>query len=98
MLNTALIYKDVFPRLKQHESLYKIVPSEEDWAKTKMIIDKLEMFYHVTIFFSGTKYPTANLYFKCICQIRLALNEWVESEHSYMAAMTIKMIAKFEKY
>ena len=41
MLNTALMYKDVFPRLKQRESMYKTVPTEEDWAKTKVIDDKL---------------------------------------------------------
>jgi hypothetical protein len=98
MLNIALMYKDVFPRLKQRESLYKTMPTEEDWAKTKMIADKLEMFYDATVLFSGTKYPTANLYFKSICQIRLALNEWVESEHSDVAAMAKKMLAKFEKY
>lgn len=50
------------------------------------------MFYDVTVLFSGTKYSTANLYFKCICQIRLALNEWVESEHLHVAAMALKML------
>ena len=31
MLSIAIAYKDVFPRLKQREKLYTIVPSEEEW-------------------------------------------------------------------
>lgn len=98
MLKTAFIYKDVFPRLKQRESLYKRVPSEEDWLKTKLIVDKLEMFYEATLLFSGTKYPTANLFFQNICLIRLAINDWVDSYELDVAAMALKMLAKFEKY
>ena len=30
MLSIAIAYKDVFPRLKQHEKLYTIVPSKEE--------------------------------------------------------------------
>jgi hypothetical protein len=98
MLKTAMGYKDVFPRLKQREPLYKNVPSEDDWAKTKQIAEKLAMFYNVTVLFSGTKYPTANLFFKNICLIRLALEEWILSEQPDVCAMALSMIAKFEKY
>ncbi|CAL8992692.1 unnamed protein product, partial [Prunus brigantina] len=69
MLKTAMIYKDVFPCLKHREPLYKEVSSESDWANSKELVDKLAMFYDVTVLFSGTKYPTANLYFKNICSI-----------------------------
>ncbi|KAI5312626.1 hypothetical protein L3X38_041799 [Prunus dulcis] len=41
MLKTAMIYKDVFPRLEHREPLYKEVPSESNWAKTKELVDKL---------------------------------------------------------
>ncbi|CAL2265524.1 unnamed protein product [Prunus armeniaca] len=44
MLKTAMIYKDVFPRLKHHEPLYKEVPSESNWAKTKELVDKLVVY------------------------------------------------------
>lgn len=75
MLNTAMIYKDVFPHLKHHEPLYNDVSTEEDWSKTKELVDKLKMFHDTTKLFSGTKYPTDNLYFKNICAIRLAIYE-----------------------
>ncbi|KAI5350846.1 hypothetical protein L3X38_003737 [Prunus dulcis] len=98
MLKTAMIYKDVFPRLKHREPLYKEVPSESDWAKTKELVDKLAMFYDVTVLFSGTKYPTANLYFKNICAIRLAIYDWLSSEQEEVQAMALHMQTKFEKY
>ncbi|XP_028952706.1 zinc finger BED domain-containing protein RICESLEEPER 2-like [Malus domestica] len=74
MLTTALVYKDVFPRLKQCEPSYKNVPSEEDGAKTNMIAEKLEIFHQVTELFSGIKYPTSNLYFPNVYQIRIAIS------------------------
>ncbi|XP_024196349.1 zinc finger BED domain-containing protein RICESLEEPER 2-like [Rosa chinensis] len=57
MLNTAMIYEDVFPRLKHRDALYKFSPSEDDWSKTKEIIDKLEMFYDATELFSAPTPP-----------------------------------------
>ncbi|CAL9004696.1 unnamed protein product [Prunus brigantina] len=63
MLKTAMIYKDVFPRLKHR-----------------------------------TKYPTANLYFKNICAIRLAIYDWLSSKQEEVQAMALHMQTKFEKY
>ncbi|TXG49073.1 hypothetical protein EZV62_024948 [Acer yangbiense] len=50
MLNSALIYKDVFARLKQRESQYNCLPSEKDWKLAKEICDRLELFFEVTEF------------------------------------------------
>ncbi|CAN6725458.1 unnamed protein product [Malus baccata var. baccata] len=98
MLTTALVYKDVFPRLKQREPSYKNVPSEEDWVKTNMIAEKLEIFHQVTELFYGIKYPTSNLYFPNVCQIRIAICKWLESDHVEVKLMATKMSIKFEKY
>lgn len=61
MLETAIAYKDVFPRLRQREHHYKCVTSDGDWLIGKEICEKLKIFTTVTELFSGTKYPTANL-------------------------------------
>ena len=74
MLSIALEYKDVFHRLSHREPLYKHVPNDLDWNLAKEICDKLELFYEVTVIFSGTKYPTANLYFPNICEIKLSMS------------------------
>ncbi|CAL2267097.1 unnamed protein product [Prunus armeniaca] len=84
--------------LEHREPLYKEVPSESDWVKTKELVDKLAMFYDVTVLFSRTKYPTTNLYFKNICAIRLAIYDWLNSEQEEVQAMTLHMQTKFEKY
>ncbi|CAL8164292.1 unnamed protein product [Prunus armeniaca] len=84
--------------LEHREPLYKEVPSESDWAKTKELVDKLAMFYDVTVLFSRTKYPTINLYFKNICAIRLAIYDWLNSEQEEVQAMALHMQTKFEKY
>ncbi|CAL8085919.1 unnamed protein product [Prunus armeniaca] len=45
-----------------------------------------------------TKYPIANLYFKNICAIRLAIYHWLSSEQEEVQAMALHMQTKFEKY
>ena len=57
MLQNALVYKDVFPRVKQRERNYTSVPRADDWRLATEICEKLEMFYDVTMLFSGTTYP-----------------------------------------
>ncbi|XP_073136407.1 zinc finger BED domain-containing protein RICESLEEPER 2-like [Henckelia pumila] len=98
MLNTALEYKDVFARLKQRDTLYKRVPTEEDWSKVKAISSRLEMFYDATELFSGTKYPTVNLFFSTMCDIKLAIGDWVLSNDNGVKTMAKNMKVKFEKY
>ncbi|XP_057717666.1 zinc finger BED domain-containing protein RICESLEEPER 2-like [Arachis stenosperma] len=48
MLDTALLYRAVFPRLRQKEPQYKTVPSNEEWELAKEICDRLKLFYDVT--------------------------------------------------
>lgn len=59
---------------------------------------KLEVFYKVTLLFSGRKFPTANLFFKEICEIKLALAEWLSSDQLVVREMAEKMTLKFDKY
>ncbi|KAG6471835.1 hypothetical protein ZIOFF_069282 [Zingiber officinale] len=98
MLNTALEYEAVFARLKQRETLYKRVPTQEDWSKVREISSKLEMFFDATELFSGTKYPTINLFFSTICDIKLAIGDWLLSDDNVVKTMATNMKVKFEKY
>ncbi|GJZ77219.1 dehydrogenase/reductase SDR family member 7 isoform X1 [Tanacetum coccineum] len=50
MLKTALMYKDVFTRLKQRGSHYKTLPSPLEWENARIICKKLEKL-------RGAKYP-----------------------------------------
>ncbi|XP_038884881.1 zinc finger BED domain-containing protein RICESLEEPER 2-like [Benincasa hispida] len=98
MLKTALEYKDVFPRLKQHEQLYTYLPSDTDWNFVKEMCDRLEPLYLMTKLFSGSSYPTSNVFFEEVCEIRLELSKWLNSDVEEVQVMASRMIAKFEKY
>ena len=98
MLKTALAYKNVFPRLKLFESHYVLVLSEAEWETAKEVCDRLELFYNVTELFSGTRYPTANMFFPVICKIKMKLNEWLMSSNVVISTMAKSMVAKFDAY
>ena len=98
MLSTAIDYKDVFPRLSHREPQYKYVPNDLDWNLAKEICERLELFYEVTEMFFGTKYPTSNLYFPNICEIKLSMCNWIGSPYVEIRLMATNMIEKFNKY
>jgi hypothetical protein len=56
------------------------------------------VFYDAACVFSGTKYPTANLYFPSVFMIYLTLKQGNENEDEYMRRMAEQMLVKFEKY
>ncbi|XP_010265497.1 PREDICTED: zinc finger BED domain-containing protein RICESLEEPER 2-like [Nelumbo nucifera] len=98
MLHTTLIYKDVFYRLRQRESQYKCLPTEEEWELAKEICGRLKLFYNVIELFSRTKYPTTNLYVLKVCEIRIALSQWLRCLCKVVRKMALKMVEKFNKY
>ena len=66
MLDSALFYRRAFIHLQLSDSNYRHCPSQEEWSKVEKISNLLRVFHKVTCLFSGTSYPTANLYFpKC---------------------------------
>ncbi|KAH1214231.1 putative AC transposase [Glycine max] len=98
MLVFALPYLEVFKRLTQRELQYKSLPSDDDWKMATEICEKLKIFYKVIELFSGTQYPTSSVYFPKVCEIGLALNEWIFSSNSTIQGMADSIIPKFEKY
>ena len=98
MLSIAITYKDVFPRLKQHEKLYTTVPSEEEWNLAREICERLKLFYNITKLFSGRNYPTANTFFIKVCEIKEALYDWLICSNEVVSTMASSMLEKFDKY
>ncbi|KAL6553200.1 hypothetical protein OROGR_007042 [Orobanche gracilis] len=74
MLDTALLYTSVFPRLKQRDPGYRSLPTEHDWVLAREICGRLNFFYLLTEMFSATSRPTANKIFIYICEIRLKID------------------------
>lgn len=46
MLETVLVYKDVFYRLSQRDAKYQTLPSDNDWYFCVDICEKLKLFYN----------------------------------------------------
>nr|KAJ0209822.1 hypothetical protein LSAT_V11C400161450 [Lactuca sativa] len=98
MLSVAISYKEVFDRVKTRDSKYTCFPTEKDWELASEICERLQLFYEVTVMFSGSKYPTANVFFPLICEIGYSLREWTKSPIEEIKMMADQMVSKFNKY
>jgi len=98
MLDIAICYKDVFFRLKQREAQYTSLPTDMQWEFAKDVCRRLKLFNDITEIISGSKYPTANIFFPKICEIKIAINDWVKSPEITIQNMAIQMLKKFESY
>ena len=93
MLETALPLKKAFCRLEQMDRNYKLNPSENDWKVASIVHGCLKKFYEATCHFSGSNFPTANVFFPDICNIRIKMRQWEVSEHDFIREMAIPMKA-----
>lgn len=91
-------YKDVFSGLSKKERGYVCLPSEDEWAMASIVCEKLKLFYRVTEKFSGTLYPTSNIFFPLICEVKVSLLSWKNSSHDVIRTMASSMLIKFNKY
>jgi hypothetical protein len=98
MLESAIYYRSAFSYLEITDSNYKHCPTAQEWESVGNIRSFLACFYEATCVFSGTKYPTANLYFPVIAMIYVSLKEDFVGEDEHKKLMATQMIPKFEKY
>jgi hypothetical protein len=98
MLESAIHFRRAFSYLEMTDSNFKHCPTALEWEKVNDISTFLACFYTATCEFSGTKYPTANLYFPAVSTIYVTLKEQLESEDVYKRSMATQMLSKFEKY
>lgn len=83
--------------MAKREASYTCLPHDYDW-EAKDICGKLKLFYSVTEFFFGHKYPTTNMYFTLLCELKIALNKWSLSSNEMISRMAENMLAKFNSY
>jgi hypothetical protein len=98
ILETAIHYRRAFSYLEMIDSNYKHCPIALEWEKVTNIYCFLASFYHAICEFSGTKYPTTNIYFPVIFYIYVPLKEEVKSKDEHKKLMATQMLSKFEKY
>ena len=100
MLRDALYYRAAFERLVSYERrrYEKISPSSAEWDMAKSLLPCLRKFFDLTELFSGTLYPTANLFFRGFCEIKLLLTNWCHSSDPIISNMAKTVILKFDRY
>ncbi|XP_021715946.1 zinc finger BED domain-containing protein RICESLEEPER 2-like [Chenopodium quinoa] len=98
MLDCALHFKKALIHFQKVDANYVHCPSVEEWGRVEKICKFLKVFHDVTLAFSGTKYPTSNIYFHRVLQVRLLLQNEMKSSDLFMQKMACKMYEKFGKY
>ncbi|KAI8552595.1 hypothetical protein RHMOL_Rhmol06G0278900 [Rhododendron molle] len=98
MLEASLKHRSAFLHLSMIDPYYNTCPSEEEWNIAEKIARFLEPFFHITTLFSGSYYPTANLYFHSVWRIQVRILKELESEDQVIQAMAKVMKEKFDKY
>ncbi|MFQ6670704.1 hypothetical protein Gotur_035512 [Gossypium turneri] len=72
--------------------------SNEEWRNVAILYKFLKVFYDVTCVFSGSNYPTANLYFRGVWKVHKVLLDTVKGPYSFLTPMFKQMQEKFKKY
>uniref|UniRef100_A0A0D3DDY6 hAT-like transposase RNase-H fold domain-containing protein n=1 Tax=Brassica oleracea var. oleracea TaxID=109376 RepID=A0A0D3DDY6_BRAOL len=99
MLARALKFREAFAILNLYERGYKWLPSEEEWERGVKICDLLKPFNTISTYFSGVKYPTANVYFIQVWKIEMMLKKYADCEDDGdVRTMARAMQKKFAKY
>ncbi|CAO2189187.1 unnamed protein product, partial [Urochloa humidicola] len=100
MLRDAIYYKPAFLRLTSlnRRRYEKICPLAEEWNKAILLCQCLKKFFDLTELLSGTLYPTANLFYRGFCDIKLLIDEWRANPDITISSMADSMSVKFEKY
>ena len=97
MIDNAMRYHSMLNRLAEEDANFKHCPSRDEWNRVERITWFLKPFNDITTLFSGTDYPTTNLYFQGVSQIKLLLLEEMESQDSFISNMAEQMKVKFDK-
>jgi hypothetical protein len=70
MLKSALYYKSTFQRYAIRDSSFEWLPDEIEWIRAENVVKLLDVFTNAYNLFSGTSYPTSNLYFNEVFKVK----------------------------
>uniref|UniRef100_A0A8I6YG94 BED-type domain-containing protein n=1 Tax=Hordeum vulgare subsp. vulgare TaxID=112509 RepID=A0A8I6YG94_HORVV len=98
MLESSLPFRRAFRTLVRRDKDYKFCPSSEEWKRAETVCAMLRVFHTATEVVSGSSYPTSNMYFHQIWNVRVLLQKEASSENDVIRAMVVVMQAKFDKY
>ncbi|GMI66348.1 DAYSLEEPER [Hibiscus trionum] len=97
MLRRALEAKHAINLFVNRENGLDII-SEVEWETAQLICDFLEPFFEISTLFSGSKYPTTNLYLANVIAIEKLLCDAHNDPCEGISAMAGPMLELYEKY
>jgi hypothetical protein len=92
------VLKRAFDSLTQQEPEYEYAPSDEEWEKARAVCALLKPFYDATKIVSGSLYPTSNLYFHEMWEVKIALEKCVVEPNTDLFETVTYMKRKFNRY
>jgi hypothetical protein len=98
MLETAIKFREVFPRDHSIKQAFLWVVSPEEWEKVENVNQVLAIFNDVTNIVSGSDYPTSNLFLPEVLRMKEIVDVKVGDMNEYMRLMAARMSDKFDKY
>ena len=98
MLHTSVAYKEAIQTYADADLNYKWEPTTEEWDLFVAIEPILASLAKVTTALSASSYPTANLFYPHIVDIKIALRAAMVSNNLNLRKMGNAMIEKFNKY
>jgi Domain of unknown function (DUF4413) len=98
MLDVAIHYKSAFSDYATRDSNCEWVPDEVEWEKAEKVSKLLMIFSETTKIFSGTSYPTSNLFLVEIYNVKKAICDAYVADDGFTREMSMAMYVKFEKY
>ncbi|KAL8126846.1 hypothetical protein AgCh_013953 [Apium graveolens] len=98
MIDIALEFKDAFSLLPEHDPVYTMCPSFEEWDRVSPIASYLKLLIEVSNIFTGSNHVTANTHFPEICEIHLQLIGWCHKSDDFISSLGMKMKSRFDEY
>ncbi|KAK9064505.1 hypothetical protein SSX86_015887 [Deinandra increscens subsp. villosa] len=98
MLESAIHYKVAIQEYASRDSNFEWSPTDDEWVRAEKVCHLLEVFLDATNLFSGTTYPTSNLFLVEIFKVKKEITNAFISDDPFLQTMSLPMYEKFEKY
>ena len=98
MIATGRPYKEALKEYAKSDLNYIWQPSNDEWKLYELIEPMLFAFAQVTTAFSAQSYPIANIFYRHIVSIKIALRKAIQHDDPTYKAMGEAMMEKFNKY
>jgi hypothetical protein len=104
MLQSTFPFRKAFHTLGKEDRNYKLCPSSAEWRRAETVCSILKFFHEAIEVVAGSTYPTANLYFHEVWNVKLLLKREAARKDEptrtdgVINSMVENMQEKFDKY